>query len=182
VTGLVRFGKRDYEPASGRWTAQDPAFFAGSPGNLYAYVGSDPATLTDPTGLVCVGFSAYEGLGGGVQLCRDNTIENASWSWCAEFGVGLGGGVDVDLAGGAAETGGSMVAELTARSGWAGGTLGAELDLDCMNLKGSAKYQYGPVAVGADSGGGVALGYSSPENHVGLAWQGKIAYKRCAKI
>jgi RHS repeat-associated protein len=182
VTGLVRFGKRDYEPASGRWTAQDPTFFAGSPGNLYAYAGSDPATLTDPTGLVCVGFSAYEGVGGGVQLCRDNTLEDANWSWCAELGVGLGGGVDVDLAGGAAETGGTIAAELTSRMGWAGGTVGAELDLDCMNIKGSARYQYGPVALGIDNQGSVSAGYSSPENHVGGQWQGKIAYKRCAKF
>ena len=182
VTGLVRFGKRDYEPASGRWTAEDPTFFAGSPGNLYAYVGSNPTTLTDPTGLVCVGFSAYEGVGGGIQLCRDNSLDRADWSLCSEIGVGLGGGVDVDLAGGAADTGGTIVAELTWRTGWAGGSVGGELDLDCLNVKGSGRYQYGPVAVGVDTSGGVSAGYSSPENHVGGQLQGRIAYKRCAKF
>ena len=181
VTGLVRFGKRDYEPASGRWTAEDPTFFEGSPGNLYAYVGSDPTTLTDPTGLVCVGFSAYGGLGGGIQFCRDNSIDNADWSLCADFGVGLGGGWDVDLAGGAAETGGAIVAEATWKAGIGGGTLGGELDLDCLNFKGSAKAQYGPVAVGMDSTGSPSLGYASPEVHIAGELQGKIAYKRCAK-
>jgi RHS repeat-associated protein len=181
VTGLVRFGKRDYEPASGRWTAEDPTFFEGSPGNLYAYVGSNPTTLTDPTGLVCVGFSAYGGLGGGIQFCRDNSIDNADWSLCADFGVGLGGGWDVDLAGGAAETGGAIVAEATWKAGIGGGTLGGELDLDCLNFKGSAKAQYGPVAVGLDSTGSPSLGYASPEEHIGGQLQGKIAYKRCAK-
>ncbi len=37
VTGLVRFGLRDYEPQSGRFTARDPARFAGSPRSLYGY-------------------------------------------------------------------------------------------------------------------------------------------------
>jgi len=182
VTGLVRFGKREYEPASGRWTAQDPTFFAGSPDNLYAYVGSNPATLTDPSGLFCVGFSAYEGVGGGIQLCRDNAIDNAAWSLCSEIGVGLGGGLDVDLASDAQDTGGTMVAELTARAGWAGGTVGGELDLNCFNVKGSVKGQYGPAAVGLDSGGGVSVGYSSPEQHIGGKLQGKLAWKQCAKF
>jgi RHS repeat-associated protein len=181
VTGLVRFGKRDYEPESGRWTAEDPTFFEGSPGNLYAYVGSNPTTLTDPTGLVCVGFSAYGGLGGGIQFCRDNSIDGADWSLCSELGVGLGGGWDVDLNGGAAETGGAIVAEATWKTGTAGGTLGGELDLDCLNFKSATKAQLGPFAVGLDSSGSVSAGYSSPEEHIGGELQGKIAYKRCAK-
>jgi hypothetical protein len=80
------------------------------------------------------------------------------------------------------ETGGAIVAELTWRTGWAGGSVGDELDLDCLNVKGSGKYLYGPVAVGVDTSGGVSAGYSSPENHVGGQRQGRIAYKRCAKF
>ncbi len=30
-TGLVRFGCRDYDPETGRWTAKDPIRFAGVP-------------------------------------------------------------------------------------------------------------------------------------------------------
>ena len=182
VTGLVRFGKRDYEPASGRWTAEDPTFFAGSPGNLYAYVGSNPTTLTDPTGLVCVGFSAYEVFGGGVQLCRDNSLDKADWSLCAELGVGVGGGLDVDLEGGAQDTGAAIVAEATWREGWAGGTLGGEVDLGCLNVKGAIKGQFGPGAVGIDSSASASLGYSSPEEHIGGKLEGKVAYKQCAKF
>ena len=51
VTGLVRFGHRDYDPDSGRWTAKGPLLFDGSSTNLYAYVGNDPVGLNDPTGL-----------------------------------------------------------------------------------------------------------------------------------
>jgi RHS repeat-associated protein len=183
VTGLVRFGARDYEPASGRWTARDPSFFSGSPHNLYAYVGSNPVTMTDPTGLVCVGFSAYGGAGGGIQLCRDNKIDKADWSLCSEIGVGVGGGWEVDVTGGAADTGGSIVAELTGKAGWAGGTLGGEMDLDCFNVKGSAKVSLGPVSAGVDTTGSPSFGFGAAEKvDVGGKIEGKVAWKQCAKF
>jgi RHS repeat-associated protein len=51
VTGLVRLGYRDYDPATGRFTARDPLLFGGDGFNLYRYVGNDPVRGTDPTGL-----------------------------------------------------------------------------------------------------------------------------------
>lgn len=49
VTQLVRFGRRDYEPGAGRWTAPDPAgFHDGS--NLYRYVWNNPVSFRDPSG------------------------------------------------------------------------------------------------------------------------------------
>ena len=48
---LVRFGARDYDPTIGRWTTKDPIGFAGGDTNLYAYVGGNPMSYTDPTGL-----------------------------------------------------------------------------------------------------------------------------------
>jgi RHS repeat-associated protein len=50
-TELVRFGARDYDPETGRWTAKDPIWFAGGDTNLYAYVGNDPVNLIDYSGL-----------------------------------------------------------------------------------------------------------------------------------
>ncbi|HOP41436.1 MAG TPA: RHS repeat-associated core domain-containing protein, partial [Geobacteraceae bacterium] len=50
-TGLVRFGYRDYEPETGRWTAKDPILFKGNQGNLYGYVSNDPINWIDPDGL-----------------------------------------------------------------------------------------------------------------------------------
>jgi RHS repeat-associated protein len=50
-TGLVRFGARDYDAETGRWTAKDPILFAGGDTNLYTYVVSDPVNLTDFEGL-----------------------------------------------------------------------------------------------------------------------------------
>jgi RHS repeat-associated protein len=49
-TGLVRFGARDYDPSTGRWTAKDPTLFDGGDTNLYAYVSNDPVNATDPEG------------------------------------------------------------------------------------------------------------------------------------
>ena len=51
-TGLVRFGYRDYDPETGRWTARDPIEFNGGNTNLYGYVSADPVNFIDPSGLI----------------------------------------------------------------------------------------------------------------------------------
>jgi RHS repeat-associated protein len=50
-TGLVRFGARDYDAESGRWTSKDPILFGGRQANLFAYTFSDPINYIDPYGL-----------------------------------------------------------------------------------------------------------------------------------
>jgi len=50
-TGLVRFGYRDYDPDTGRWTAKDPIGFAGGDTDLYGYCLNNPINLIDPYGL-----------------------------------------------------------------------------------------------------------------------------------
>jgi len=50
VTGLVRFGARDYDPETGRWMAKDPILFGGGDVNLYGYVMGDPVNWGDPSG------------------------------------------------------------------------------------------------------------------------------------
>jgi RHS repeat-associated protein len=54
LTGLIRFGARDYDPRVGRWTAKDPILFQGGQSDLYAYVMNDPINLTDPAGLAAL--------------------------------------------------------------------------------------------------------------------------------
>ncbi len=51
-TGLIRFGYRDYDPETGRWTSKDPISFDGGDANLYAYCGGDPVNWVDVEGLV----------------------------------------------------------------------------------------------------------------------------------
>ena len=110
VTGLVHFGFRDYEPASGRWTAIDPALYGGGQGNLYAYVGNDPIDFRDPTGMFCVGGSVYDGVGVGTELC----FTDKGMSACVEAGVGAGESLEVNPFGGLATQGLSVVGEIQA--------------------------------------------------------------------
>ncbi len=50
-TALVRFGVRDYDPITGKWTAKDPIGFDGGATNVFGYVSGDPINPTDPMGL-----------------------------------------------------------------------------------------------------------------------------------
>lgn len=47
-TKLTRFGARDYDAHTGRWTAKDPIRFNGGDANLYGYVLNDPVNWIDP--------------------------------------------------------------------------------------------------------------------------------------
>ena len=52
VETIVYYNRaRHYDPKVGRFDGQDPSGFAGGDGNLYRYVGNNPANGTDPTGL-----------------------------------------------------------------------------------------------------------------------------------
>lgn len=72
-SGLVRFGARDYDAETGRWTTKDPILFAGGDTNLYGYVLNDPVNFVDPTGttwkdvkfgnVVAGGFLMWGGIG-----------------------------------------------------------------------------------------------------------------------
>jgi len=50
---LTRFGYRDYDASTGKWTAKDPIGFDGGDTNLYGYV------LGDPSGLFIAGVLPY---------------------------------------------------------------------------------------------------------------------------
>jgi len=50
-TKLIRFGARDYDPETGRWTAKDPIRFDGDGTNLYGYTQNDPVNFVDLLGL-----------------------------------------------------------------------------------------------------------------------------------
>jgi len=50
-TKLTRFGARDYDAFSGRWTAKDPIGFSGGDMNMYGYVMNNPVNMIDTSGL-----------------------------------------------------------------------------------------------------------------------------------
>jgi len=63
-TSLTRFGARDYEAQTGRWTAKDPILFDGGDSDLYGYVANDPVNWIDPAGLAV----GTVGVGGSFQI------------------------------------------------------------------------------------------------------------------
>jgi RHS repeat-associated protein len=76
-TGLVRFGARDYDPETGRWTAKDPIGFASESTGLYSYVGNEPVNRFDPTGLAAVTRESFEACLQGVQELADGALWSA---------------------------------------------------------------------------------------------------------
>jgi RHS repeat-associated protein len=92
-TGLTRFGARDYDAQTGRWTAKDPIKFVGLDSNLYGYVFHEPINLYDSIGLV--GFGGQIGASGAYGL----GVAGAALNSVAGIGIFGGGGAGVSLGG-----------------------------------------------------------------------------------
>jgi RHS repeat-associated protein len=172
ATGLVHFGFRDYDPASGRWTGRDPVLFGGGQGNLYVYVGNNPINNRDPIGLFCVNVTSYEGVGGGVGFC----ITGEGASVCGEIGFGVGASVGADIGGGLEKTGIKLVAELTAELGpleiGVGGSLNSS---GCLSV--SPQGQLGPVTFAPGKVGLDNFKLKGPK--IGEGAEAKIALQGC---
>ena len=87
-TKLVRFGARDYDAETGRWTAKDPIRFAGGDTNLYGYVLGDPVNLTDVNGLDVEICQTVADIPGNVFGLKHNWLRTDS----KEAGLGQQGG------------------------------------------------------------------------------------------
>lgn len=122
VTGLVRFGLRDYAPETGRWTSRDPILFQGGP-NLYMYASNTPVLKRDPTGLFCTGAEAFAGVGAGIEVC----YKDGEWSYCTQVGVGVGGGLKLTPFGDVADSADHTFVKAEAIGGLGPVSLGVEL-------------------------------------------------------
>lgn len=96
ATGFVRFGTRDYDARTGRWTARDPILFAGGDPNFYGYVLNDPVNSTDPLGLFnpAKGAVAIANIANAARLIASAFVSTCGAVLTAETGVGaalLGG-------------------------------------------------------------------------------------------
>ena len=171
TTGFVRFGARDYDPRTARFTTPDPSLFSGSPLNLYDYAAGDPISNVDPSGLACVGA----GLGAvayfGSSFCQDSEGKS---SLCLEFGVGVGGGVDYDVNGSVADDFLTVNAEGSAKLGIIGATVGAELNMDCDTVKTSAKVGGGPVTLAAYDENGLRFAGPGQNNDIAQGSLGNL--------
>jgi RHS repeat-associated protein len=90
---------RYYDPTIGRFTQADPMGMRAGP-NLYAYVGNNPYSFSDPYGLwtLQLGFSFSASLGnfsfaGSVGLALDSCGTLATYT---EAGAGIGVGADIE--------------------------------------------------------------------------------------
>lgn len=90
--GFVRFGWRDYDTFTSRWTAPDPIGDAGGDPDWYGYCLDDPINAYDPTGLNGWGFGGGghdfpSGNGGDKGTGDDNDSDRGNGGW----GFGKGG-------------------------------------------------------------------------------------------
>ena len=97
-TKLTRFGARDYDAETGRWTVKDPIRFDSGDSNIYAYVSNDPINFIDPTGLYCLSDRAINAIAGGVGgafsgfIAGLQTGNPATAAFGAVVGAGFGAG------------------------------------------------------------------------------------------
>ena len=165
-TKLVRFGARDYDAETGRWTNKDPIGFAGGSTGLYAYCGNDPVNCTDPSGLwtlqVGISFSGNIGpfsVNVNIGVAVD-TSGNIGFYQTAGGGLGGGAGVLGGLSATVtnADTIGQLAGPFSNVTATAGAGLGGSIDLingssDGQNITGVG-FTVGP-AIGAGVSGGI---------------------------
>lgn len=165
-TGLTRFGARDYDAQTGRWTAKDSIGFLGGSTGLYSYASSDPVNLIDPTGLYCFSARFINAVAGGIGGAFSGLIAGLQTGnpYAAAGGALLGGlfgagfgyygtsssgqaivsGIGSSVASGFTTPGGSIV----------GGTLGGALSYELQ----SAGLRDSHAGIIAGAAGGFAGG------------------------
>jgi RHS repeat-associated protein len=85
-TGLARFGARDYDPMTGRWTAKDPIRFAGGM-NVYTYAKGDPVNRVDLIGRISTQVDIRQAIAAGIFHAGVGAAVGASSFGVASFGV-----------------------------------------------------------------------------------------------
>jgi RHS repeat-associated protein len=157
ATSLVRIGARDYDTATGRWTAPDPLGIGGGSANLYTFVSGDPVNRTDPRGTcdyTSIGVSAGVGLG---PIAGGGSI-GIAWGG-GQFGTYVTGSEGVG-------TGGDLSIGIT------GSCLNSDNgDTSLGNFSGtgsSIEGQVGPISGGSDRGYDSSGNQSSHGGHFGV--------------
>jgi RHS repeat-associated protein len=128
---LVRFGARDYDPETGRWTSKDGAGLRGGL-NLYRYANAEPVNYVDSTGQRPDGdplpwgdsnFRTGALWGGLLGLALDLSVVGGPLAFEAEMSFGsLLGALGVDLGAVSAAAAGGAASGGSCNQGGGGGT------------------------------------------------------------
>ncbi|MEK6589698.1 MAG: RHS repeat-associated core domain-containing protein, partial [Nitrospinota bacterium] len=86
-TKLTRFGARDYDAETGRWTVKDPILFRGRDTNLYGFVLNDPVNFVDPWGLLSEEYTDYTKIDGSLSWRTNNPGNIIAGPWANEHGA-----------------------------------------------------------------------------------------------
>ncbi|MGE4292534.1 MAG: RHS repeat-associated core domain-containing protein [Desulfovibrio sp.] len=161
-TGLIRFGWRDYDPDTGRFTAKDPIGAAGGDSDWYGYCLDDPINGRDPRGLETAGVGAYGNVtvltrqvGGDVKYVWDDkgnrgVAVTGSVGWSPDL-IGASGGVAGE------KTNAQDIQQLNGEAGSVGGTI-----TPLPGVSSSATGVKGPGYSGAEIRGGGSAGLGLP--------------------
>jgi RHS repeat-associated protein len=167
-TGLTRFGVRDYDPTIGRWTAKDPIGFNGGDTNLYSYVGQNPTTFIDPTGLYTLqigGAFNYHFLGinfqGGFGVALDTNGGIGHYSYeGGGFGAGATTGFGLSVQASNANNICDLRGNFANSSIHGGAGLGGALDLFSGHALNGTEINGAGITLGAQEGAAVSTGYT----------------------
>jgi len=161
-SGFVRFGARDYDSETGRWTTRDPDGVEGSAGvGTYVYAANDPVNQVDPDGHVAivpiiVAGAVVGAIVGGtlysIAASRRGDFTGGGFVGALAAG-GIAGGVGVvaPALGGMAGLGSGFVgaAAVNGAAGLAAGAVSAALD-PCQDM--TAGYLASSAGFGAIGG------------------------------
>ena len=155
---LIRFGHRDYDPNTGRWTAKDPIFFNGGDTDLYGYCLNDPINGVDPDGKVAVFGMVVGGISGTIGGFTAGMIDG-NGDLSAAVAGGFAGGVVGALVGSINVLGSSAAGQ--AMGSIVGGTIGGSIGAGVSSSLSQVELNWNLMAKGALAGG-ISAAIASP--------------------